>query len=660
MPDDEADLLRRVGAITRVRMVEDGDDGGTDDRRVVVSFSSEHPAQIILPPRAAGADPQRMAEVLSHEPGAMSLAAIDSGRAPVLLDHRNSVANMVGHVVAGSVRIENGRGHAVLEFHQSPQGREQLRAIRAGEPIGISVGYTIQRAKRDGRVGDLPRLLVTGWTPREVSLVPIPEDPAVGIGRSVRSLAPVQIEEAGMPKDNASTTPDDKGGTTPAGTPESRERSAGGAGATPAEVTPAGPSNAEMLAAERNRSASIRAIGRQFKLPDDMVERAERDGTPVDRFNKQVLDHLASEEQTGVRTRAAEIGLTDKEKREFSLSRAIRSMIDPSNQALREAAAFEFECSAAAEKHYGRSAQGLMLPEDVMGHGWNGVSRERAQVPAVGTEAIFSPSNAITPVDHRPDMFINMLRNRSALTRAGITVLAGLQGDLLLPRQTSGGSLEFVGETGTASDNPQPVIHDLVALRPRTARMQYVWSRKMAIQSSPDVEMLLRRDLALEMALGLDKAGLYGATNGPTGMATGVNAVKLTDFAGATPTFEEVVGLETAVATANADMGNLSYLMAAGVRGALKTTRIDAGSGIMVMGSDGQLNGYGHVCSNQVNAGELWFGNWSDVLMGVWSGLDILVNPYQYNGSGILITAHQDVDFAIRHKQSVAWAEPTA
>ena len=114
--------------------------------------------------------------------------------------------------------------------------------------------------------------------------------------------------------------------------------------------------------------------------------------------------------------------------------------------------------------------------------------------------------------------------------------------------------------------------------------------------------------------------------------------------------------METAVAEDNALMGNLAYILPAGMRGALKTAVQDAGSGRFVMAPDGTMNGYRAVVSNQVTAGDLYFGNFSDLLIGMYGGLDITVDPYTHSTSGtVRIVALQTIDVAVRHAVSFAY-----
>ena len=120
--------------------------------------------------------------------------------------------------------------------------------------------------------------------------------------------------------------------------------------------------------------------------------------------------------------------------------------------------------------------------------------------------------------------------------------------------------------------------------------------------------------------------------------------------------FRSIVALETYVNQDNALLGNLAYITDAGTYGGLKTTKKDAGSGEFVAGPDGRLNGYNTIVSNQATAGNVYFGNWADVLIGMWGGLDITVDPYTASTTGtVRIVALQSVDVAVRHAESFAY-----
>jgi HK97 family phage major capsid protein len=167
-------------------------------------------------------------------------------------------------------------------------------------------------------------------------------------------------------------------------------------------------------------------------------------------------------------------------------------------------------------------------------------------------------------------------------------------------------------------------------MSPKTVGAFTDYSRKLLLQSSIDVENFVRNDLAAVIALELDRVALYGsgASNQPTGLKAllaGGNQEK--NFAAATPTFAEVISLETAVTSANGDIGSMAYILNASMRGALKAAQKVSGYPSFIMESDGSMNGYSSLVSNQAASGDVLFGVWSQLIMA------LLVRPRPHGRS---------------------------
>jgi HK97 family phage major capsid protein len=250
---------------------------------------------------------------------------------------------------------------------------------------------------------------------------------------------------------------------------------------------------------------------------------------------------------------------------------------------------------------------------------------------------------------------------------SGESILGGLVGDLAIPKQTGGATGYWLAEGDTATESTPAVGQ--VPLNPKSVGAYPELTRKLLKQSSIDVETFVRTELASTLALLIDKAGLHGAGgNEPTGIAntSGIGSV-VGGATGAAPTWANIVDLETQVAIDNADIGSLAYVSNAKVRGKLKTTLVNAtaGSDMIWPLNSNQVNGYPVYVTNQVrsdltkstgtNLSAIFFGNWADLIVGMWGGLDILVNPYAKDTSGtVRVTALQAVDVAIRHAESFA------
>ncbi len=561
-----------------------------DEKRTVrMAISSEEPVQ-----RSFGM------EVLEHSEEAMDLSFLKSGRAPLLLDH--DPEKQVGVIESVSLDGSARRLRATVRFGKGALAREAFDDVTDGIKANVSIGYSVQQMERK----DKDTYVVKKFRIHEASLVSIPADVTVGVGRSSEaSQQPVIVT------DNSEKIM--------------------------SEVDIQAVEAQARQAAQKNAAQIVELGARHNK--SDMAQKAIADGVSIEEFRGQLLESIGSngavEDQ--------EIGLTRKEVAKFSMLRAIHALANPTDRRAQEAAAFEFEASRAAASQYGVTAQGIMLPAEVL--------RNWKRDMSAGSDG------DLIAEDFKGEEFIDALRNASSVMQAGARMLGGLSGDVKIPKKTAASTAAFVASEGTAAAESEMTIGN-VSMAPKTLGAFTDVTRQLLIQSSLDVEALIRDDLAQSIATAIDKAGLEGSgsSGNPEGIlnVTGVNQV--TNFAAANPTFAEVVTLETAVAEDNALMGNLAYILPASMYGALKTTEKATNTAQFVVEPGGTMNGYTAIVSNQATAGNLYFGNFSDLLIGMFGGLDIVVDPYSNSTSGtVRVVALQSVDVAVRHAVSFAF-----
>ncbi len=254
--------------------------------------------------------------------------------------------------------------------------------------------------------------------------------------------------------------------------------------------------------------------------------------------------------------------------------------------------------------------------------------------------------------DARPGSFIELLRNRLALNTLGVTTLTGLQGPVAIPRQTGAATAYWVAEKGEPTES-NPTV-DQVNMTPKTLGAFTEFSRRLILQSSIDVEQMVRNELATVLALEIDRAALYGTgtVNQPQGLkfVTGINTE---DFAAAQPTYVELVSMESKINADNADIGAFGYVTTSTIYGGMKTTEKASGTAQFVLEPGGTVNSYPIVRSNQIESGDVFLGVWNQMIMGMWGALDLQVNPYALDKSGgVRVTAFQDVDTAVRHPEA--------
>lgn len=401
---------------------------------------------------------------------------------------------------------------------------------------------------------------------------------------------------------------------------------------------------------ELERIQDIEALGEAHSMPK-LAREFVMNGKGVNEFRTALLDEL---KRTPVPS--ADIGLTEKETRQFSFVRAVNALANPTDRRAQEAAAFEFEAGAAAAELLGKESRGVMVPNEVL-------KRDLT----VGTA---TAGGHTVSTDLLAESFIDLLRNKSAVIDRA-TQLTGLVGNIAIPRQTGGATAYWVAESGAPTESQQ--AFDQVAMSPNTVGAFTDISRKLLLQSSIDVEAFVRGDLARVLALALDLAAVNGSgtSNQPTGIlnTTGIGSV-VGGANGLAPTWDHIVDLETEVANDNADLGDLAYITNTKVRGKLKKTFVDASSNAErvwdTRAGDTPLNGYGAIVSNQVPStltkgtssgvcSAIIFGNLADLVVGMWGGLDLMVDPYTGGTAGtVRVTALQDADVAVRHAESFA------
>jgi len=586
-----------------------------EDRTIEFPFSSELPVE-----RYFGK------EVLEHTRKAANLKRLNDG-APFLWNHNPDV--VLGVVEKAYIDETKKRGYAKVRFSKEEFADSKFRDVKDKILRNISFGYVINKAEE---VED--SIVARDWEAFEVSLTPIPADASIGLGRAINN----KIEANDMQNNNKKDNIMEEAHVSASSDALPTKLNLKNMTTNEKEIDLVRSEDAvnKALKSDRARFDQIRKTGKKYDM-NDLADEYIREGRSVQDFNQAVMDQWNPEKITP-KPQDAEIGLSEAETRSFSFIRALNYLANPGDRAAREAAAFEIEASNAAAKKAGRVSRGITVPYDVM-------RRDLKTSPA-------TQGGNLVQTDLDSANFIDLLRNASALDQAGATTLTGLQGNIAIPRQSGAASAYWVAEGGAPTESQQAIQQ--VSMVPRTCGAFTDISRKLLIQSSLDVETMVRNDIAKVIALEIDRAALYGtgSSNEPLGLhnTSGIGTESITAN---NPTFAQVVNMESDVAAANALMGNLAYITGATIRGAMKVKAKDSGSGLFLWDGNNTVNGYNAYMSNQVEAGDIWFGNWSDCIIGYWSSLDLLVDPYTHSTSGtIRITALQDVDVAFRHAAS--------
>lgn len=412
---------------------------------------------------------------------------------------------------------------------------------------------------------------------------------------------------------------------------------------------------------ERTRVNAIQAAAEKMPRLATLAKKAIQEGVSMDQFGRDALDYLAS---TATATeRLDRIGLTAKQVERFSICRAVASMDPIAGKSID--AGFERECSAEVARKLGKQPKGMFIPDDVH----RGLAKRDLTAGTATDGAELVGTNLL------PSEYIEYMRNALHIVGLGARILPGLVGNVAIPKQSAGASGGWIAAEGDDSAQSEPQFAT-VSLTPKTVGAFSLMTRDLLLQSTPAIDQIVEQDLAQAMAAAIDLAAIHGT--GASGQPTGIVATAgIGSVAGGTnglaPAWTHIVQLEEKVALANADVGGLAYLTNPKVRRKLKETEKFATSNgdpiwekVSGYRPYGELNGYKAAVTNQVSStltkgtasgicSAIVFGNFYDLLIGEWGGLDLIVDPYTNSKSGaVIIRVFKSICTAVRHEGSFA------
>ena len=566
-----------------------------ESRTIDVAFSSE-----ITVERWFGI------EILDHSPESIRMGLLNSGGA-VLMDHNRT--DQVG--VVESAHIDSDRvGRATLRFGKGQRADEVFNDVSDGIRKHISVGYKIHKYEQTkGENGSPDTIRVTDWEPYEISIVSVPADASVGVGRSAEES---NNQGNNMPKVTETQAVE-----------ENRQ--------TPVAASTVVDVNA-IRQQERSRVADITRAATE--APWDLTalrDQAINEGMSIDAFRSAAFEVASSLPKPAAVRQSGE--MFQREQREYSLVRALNAqMTGDWTQA-----GFEREMSQELARTGEVVGGGLMVPMSVF----------------TGNRAADTANNTgLLSTSHMSNQFIDVLRANTLLGRLGARFLPGLNGNVAIPKKTASASFGWLAESTDATTSQ--VTTGNVMLSAKHIGGVVPMTFELMRQSAPAIEQIVREDLLAGLSLSIDAAGFAGTgtDNQPLGLlnTAGVQTLTLADTAGKVPTWEEIVAMEGKLDEANALMGSLAYAFRPSIFSALKTAKKDAGSGRYVIeGAD--CNGYKPYSSTQLPASTSLFGNFADVLVGTWGMVELIPKRNEKTG-GLDIGCHQMTDIAVRNAQS--------
>lgn len=420
----------------------------------------------------------------------------------------------------------------------------------------------------------------------------------------------------------------------------------------------------EMIEKRANAVAAMRALSdladkENRDLNDDEGKRFGDLKTEIAALDKKI--GRTQELETLERSAPATItrkgdGTYEQRARDFQITKAIAAALPRDMGGGDVDAGLEREISAEVARRTGKKFQGIAVPDEVL-------KLEHRTLLAGSSAADLIPNV------HRADLFIDRLRSAVVVERLGATVLDGLVGTIDIPKQTGSSSAQWVAEDGSLTETD--ATFDDVTLAPKTVGAMTSYSRRTLINAQPSVEQIVRNDLTRVLANEVDIKAMLGdgSSNTPTGI---VNIVGVHQIGGTSSmTWERTLEFIAAIQHADAEIGTMGWAFNTWVQRKLRsTTKVasDAGAGF-IMDAPGQLAGYAAAITSALpgspglsvpNNATVIFGDWSQMLIGRWSGVDLLLNPYEstaYAKGRVLVRAMQDLDIKVRHPESFSFAD---
>lgn len=568
-------------------------------------------------------------EILDHRPGAIDMSRLERGAVPLLFNHDWN--DPIGMIDAGAV---NGERLMVDAHLFATERAREVAAMISGGLRNVSIGYQINELEEE-RSGTYR---VRSWSPLEISVVTVPADATVGIGRAAEEKAvPVRMRTA-----DSATAP---AGATKGAFMADQAAAAGKIAETTTEVRVI-ENGFDPVKATQEHKQAIANLCAANKLDERYARHWLDTGASWAQISEDIVKILEERGRNNP-TSPAKIDMSASEVRKYSLLRALRAAANKDWTH----AGLELEAHKAVMQRTNGQPRGVTsfyVPLDVQ-------QREQRDMTAAGV----SGSNYLVSTDNLASSFIDMLRNRSVVMSLGATRLSGLKGNITIPRETAGTTAYWLADETTAITESQPTIGQL-SLSPKNVAALTEFTHQLMQQSSPNVEDFLMRVLAKDVALAVDVGALRGAGNNgqPTGIVATSNIGTFT--VDGTDTIGDLLDAQTDVATANALSPNCAYVTTHAVAALLmkrqwfSSTDTPLWTGNVL---DGRVAGFRAMASNQMSSGTMIFGDFSQLILAEWGVLELMVNPFSDFTRGYSqIRAWYTCDVGVRYPGAFSYA----
>lgn len=291
------------------------------------------------------------------------------------------------------------------------------------------------------------------------------------------------------------------------------------------------------------------------------------------------------------------------------------------------------EFNQETEMRTGKKAQGIYVPLSAF---------EKRDAQTTTTAA------GIVPSDFYASEYIGPLRNSLLMRTLGIRTMTGLRGDVVIPKYKTGMTAGWVTENEALTKSGGSFQN--VEMKPKHVGALTELSRQLIQQSSPDINSLVTDDISFVMADALDQEILLGdGVKEPLGIlkTAGIQSGSLAD-----PTWESILKLSELLDVRNVD--NAKYITNPTVMRVLRSTEKSQGTA-QYLATSNTIGDVDALVTNQMADKGLLLGDFSQYVLGIWSEVDLLVNPYAesaYNKGNVLVRALMTAGTACRNAEA--------
>ncbi|EIU1904910.1 phage major capsid protein [Salmonella enterica] len=655
---------RRDLTVSAPAFVESG-----DDRIVELAFSSEAPYSRIYTDQ--NGDPVELKEILVHDKDAVDLDVLND-KASLLFNHEFD--NHIGVVVPGSARIdEDGVGRALVQFSKVGQlANETFEKVKEGTMSKVSVGYTVLEGHADFSKGVY---FVTKWQPYEISIVSVPADSSVGVGRSLNTITDepanneenreveveteikpeeeirseenkeqeelnneesnsgtgdrsdrsetveeekVTPEETRSEEENKNENPEELNTDTQESDDERQNNTETGEEEKPVEVE-------KPFERSQEDTDEIRAIGKHLNISEDEIQRAIEDKEiTVESFKQRALNNI-TESKTFAKGKNNMTDTIKTLENRFDLSVAMRSLAE--GKALNGAEAEYSQEMARKAAQRGRAQRG---------------------------NSVFVPTSALAPVagtEIRNDSFVELLMKKSVLGSLGVNVLSGLTAPIAVPRMSEGAldAFGFVAENGVSQNSDVKFDNVPMSLHTFTGGVPVT---RQAMLTMPNIGALIAEHILKASRIKLEQAILSAGANanardGIVKQLTDVGLVTETAL-----TYKAFLAEIAKLTDAGVDEAAIKFAMRGALKADLASTLRDEGVSGYIIGENDKLANRPVHSSGVLEAGQILVGDFSAITIGEWEGLEIDLDDTTFRSQGAIVPrVWCDLDWAVTDKQ---------